>query len=722
MLNSHPGRYLRAPFQQHCRLQRNVVTLSVTPSYGVGIHALNAHNGRLVVVRLFSTGLKLHDTSQPSTPLTSTQPKPPKEEGPLEIVLREAKEAKEKEKDKLAASSTEGSSPPALAASDSAVSHPEKKSGAVQVETKKSLWERTVHEVQHYWEGLKLLWVEVKISGRLFRKLLNGSKLTRREQRQLRRTTGDLARLVPFMIIVLVPFLELALPLILYLFPNMLPSTFESKFQQEEKRKKLLKVRLEMAKFLQETVEEVSVSGTAASAAQEYNAFFKKYRNSGEQAPTDEILKIASKFHNELTLQNLSRPQLVSMARYMNVIVFGTDTFLRNQIERRLNNLKADDRMIAAEGVDSLTIPELQQICQSRGIRVTGVSPARLRSELSQWLELHLKYNIPSTILILSRAFTLSDRIPATTEEAVQRNAEALQAALTALPDQVMNEAALKMHEAEGTATYKQKLNVLQEQEELIADELEQEAAEEEQKKSKELEKANELEKAKEKLKEQTTDTAVTQSPATSEEKQVAPIEPTEQEHEVITEKELQKLGDALKTCAAESPLDELKEKLDELKEDHKEFKEDLEELKEVANVEPGKVATALSERVNRMITKIEAELARTESAIGSKLKIVQPEDGHITITELEEVLKVLADHPDDDRIKRIVKKLDRDDDGRVALTEIIHLASETEKEGYGVVIDPAAPKNATDGKSADLKPTETSQAAASTPIATPKI
>lgn len=49
----------------------------------------------------------------------------------------------------------------------------------------------------------------------------------------------------------LIPFLELALPLLLKLFPNMLPSTFEDKMKKEEEVKKRLVVKMEVAKFLQ---------------------------------------------------------------------------------------------------------------------------------------------------------------------------------------------------------------------------------------------------------------------------------------------------------------------------------------------------------------------------------------------------------------------------------------------------------------------------------------
>ncbi|KAF8939632.1 hypothetical protein BGZ58_009133 [Dissophora ornata] len=345
--------------------------------------------------------------------------------------------------------------------------------GAV-AQPKKSLWERFKLEMIHYWHGTKLLGKEIKISTKLAGRLLNGNKLTRREQRQLRRTTGDLLRLVPFSVFLIVPFMELLLPVALKLFPNMLPSTFEDKFAEEEKKKKLLKMRLEMAKFLQETIEESGIPGSSrAEAVKEFGDFFRKVRTTGDQASTDELIRVAKLFHDELTLDNLSRPQLVSMCRYMNLNAFGTDNFLRYQIRNKMNSIKQDDKLIMAEGVDSLTTRELQAACQSRGIRTGGVSTARLRSELEQWLELNLTYAIPSSLLILSRAFSFSD------SKEMATPVEALQATLSSLPDSLLTETELHVSELEGAATAQQKLEVLEQQEELIADELAQEEKEE---------------------------------------------------------------------------------------------------------------------------------------------------------------------------------------------------------------------------------------------------
>lgn len=105
-----------------------------------------------------------------------------------------------------------------------------------------------LQEAHHYWIGSKLLWTDVKISTKYSVKILQGNHLTRREKKQLTRTIADLFRLVPMVIIVVIPFLEFALPVLLKLFPNMLPSTFEDKMKKEEEIKKRLGARIEIAK------------------------------------------------------------------------------------------------------------------------------------------------------------------------------------------------------------------------------------------------------------------------------------------------------------------------------------------------------------------------------------------------------------------------------------------------------------------------------------------
>jgi hypothetical protein len=115
---------------------------------------------------------------------------------------------------------------------------------------KPSLWERTKRftkeTIDHYWKGTKLFYYETKTTIGILNQLTKGKTLTRRERRQLVRTTTDMFRLIPFLVFVIVPFMEFLLPVALKIFPNMLPSTFEDtlkkvKTKNENKNKNMEK-------------------------------------------------------------------------------------------------------------------------------------------------------------------------------------------------------------------------------------------------------------------------------------------------------------------------------------------------------------------------------------------------------------------------------------------------------------------------------------------------
>ena len=104
-----------------------------------------------------------------------------------------------------------------------------------------------------------------------------GYELSRRESRQLKRTTQDLIRLVPFSVFVIVPFAELLLPVALKLFPNMLPSTYEGESAKEAKRVALSKTRKDVSNFLRTTIQESGLYlSKATKQSEEFTEFFSK--------------------------------------------------------------------------------------------------------------------------------------------------------------------------------------------------------------------------------------------------------------------------------------------------------------------------------------------------------------------------------------------------------------------------------------------------------------
>jgi LETM1 and EF-hand domain-containing protein 1 len=337
-----------------------------------------------------------------------------------------------------------------------------------EVKQKLTLWEKIKHEAAHYWDGTKLLGFEIKISSKLALKMAAGYELTRRERRQLQRTVQDLGRLIPFLPFVIVPFAELLLPVALKLFPNMLPSTYEGQSSKDAKAKRLRSTRKEVSEFLRTTLKETGLPISAENAQRaEFAEFFRKVRSTGEKPSSDEIVKVCKIFKDDLTLDNLSRPQLVSICRYMNITSFGTDNFLRYQVRVRMRQIKRDDRAIAYEGVDTLSVPELQTACASRGLRTYGVSPGRLRDDLKTWLDLRLKQGVPSTILVLSNAFVYVQGKEADATSQI----DALEAVLSSVPEELYHEIELEVNTTEGAATNKQRLEVLKEQQELIEEE-----------------------------------------------------------------------------------------------------------------------------------------------------------------------------------------------------------------------------------------------------------
>ncbi|XP_069801174.1 LETM1 domain-containing protein LETM2, mitochondrial isoform X2 [Dendropsophus ebraccatus] len=280
---------------------------------------------------------------------------------------------------------------------------------------RKSIGQRVVDEIKHFYHGFRLLWIDTKTAARMVWRLLHGQVLTRRERRRLMRTCADLFRLVPFMVFVIVPFMEFLLPVFLKLFPEMLPSTFESESKKEEKMKKKLGAKLEMAKFLQETISEMArrnKAETGGDRQQQFSSYVQQVRVTGEQPTTQEIVRFSKLFEDELTLEHLERSQLAALCRLLELPPIGTNNLLRFQLLMKLRSIKTDDEMISKEGVNNLTVAELQAASRTRGMRSLGLTEEQLRDQLKQWLDLHLTENVPPSLLLLSRALYLTDVKP----------------------------------------------------------------------------------------------------------------------------------------------------------------------------------------------------------------------------------------------------------------------------------------------------------------------
>lgn len=324
--------------------------------------------------------------------------------------------------------------------------------------SKPSLWIRFKQEVDHYKQGSVKFGQETKASFNILLKLYKSNSidtLSRRERMQLARTGADMLRLVPFSIFVLVPFLELLLPIFIKLFPNMLPSTFENSETRKNRidaishsRKTahdaLHLVLLDLttsqdktnssslspspssttsyltlsAKKLSEILQETHIS-TASHPIKERLSELGSLIQSNKISSTGFTPESLSTQHLNaicsllgITSLKSKGKQTLPIVKIVNsrLIFLGTDALRRFRLRTHLQELKKDDKLISLEGVDSLLPAELVQACQMRGIPTLNLDTTKsekeyletLKADLQQWLDLTVYYGFPMLLVILS--------------------------------------------------------------------------------------------------------------------------------------------------------------------------------------------------------------------------------------------------------------------------------------------------------------------------------
>jgi len=610
---------------------------------------------------------------------------------------------------------------------DLAVKVSVEKKASKEVQVKKSLGERVMAELKHYYSGFKLLFLDVKISSKIIWKTVHGKTLSRRENRQLVRTVSDLFRLVPFSVFIIVPFMELLLPVALKLFPGMLPSTFTSADEREVKLRRALKAKLEYARFLQKTLDSMGPTDSSShhsKSASDFVKFYDKMKSgTAEPVTNKDILKFSKLFEDAITLDNMTRGQLVAICRLLEFTPIGTNAFLRFQIEMQLRKLKADDIIIAKEGVEQMTVAELQTACKERGMRAVGLTKEKLVNQLKQWIELSTNEKVPSSLLLLSRTLFLPETVAP---------AQAIEASISSLPETVATGAKAKIGEREGKIDNVTRLEIIQQEQEKIeleAKEQERIKAEKEKKALEEKAKADRLAQAalEQAIEEQSVRmpppapptaegivkeaTSILRKATVSQEGDLADaglgvavtahLADVMQESapkkavaksataEELTTDDLSALREAIDALSQEKGQSFIGEHevLSDIKQELVDYEEDLSELKDVAEstgrkqLHQTKGAARLFKKVNRIMGRMDtvvAKLKTRESKLTENIDILQKSEAHeghlVTVQDLLGAVQGLQKVPDSSRLERIsevIASMDEDSDGIVKVEHV---------------------------------------------------
>merc|ERR1719399_744620 len=273
-----------------------------------------------------------------------------------------------------------------------------------------------------------------------------------------------------------------------------------------------------------------------------------------------------------------------------------------------------------------------------------------MRSQLTEWLDLSLKRNLPSSLILLSKAFRLtpmSPRRPATAATADEETLEGMRDTLESLPEEVVEVVAKSLDvEAKESA----KLEDLQRQEVLIereAQEQEQEEAEAEAEAAERAEPA-----AEEELLVGEPMMAATAAPA-------APAALTEEQKQ----RKIAAVTSALAVLASGSSISQERARFADLVRteigsfnarlaeqggtqltfSQGQLKAKGEKAGDTKDSKASQAREALSQSVTKVIRRLDEELDKVDDRVGDSLKLIdRDQDGIVTREEIEGALGYL--------------------------------------------------------------------------------
>lgn len=259
-----------------------------------------------------------------------------------------------------------------------------------------SLYQRLQKWLQPFVHGSKALYNENKMAWQIRARLKQqaGEKnnvLTRQEMMILRQAHRDLLKSLPLLAFFCVPLAGYAAPLIGYQFPKqLLPWQFwrpdqRTQFFAEDAQAKAAFYPELRALLLQMDRKQKCLDEMLA-------------RNQNEGLNPAEVAELTPFFdaNGPAHLDQLSRHHLLVLSRsialfpaFSWIVQLLPKNYLLQYLERRVEALHVDDQMLLREGIDSLSLSELEFACEERGI-VSGYGNIEdMRASLKEWLAMY---------------------------------------------------------------------------------------------------------------------------------------------------------------------------------------------------------------------------------------------------------------------------------------------------------------------------------------------
>lgn len=385
----------------------------------------------------------------------------------------------------------------------------------------------------------------------------------------------------------------------------------------------------------------------------------------------------------------------------MGISPYGHDIFLKFKLRSRLNAIKRDDMEIMWEGgAGSLTDEEVAKACRDRGIK-EGTSYSQMRKQLADWLDLSQKKEIPSSLLIMSRALLYTKA-----DSTAQESEESILETLGSLPEDVIMD--VKQSMDVGGTNNVERLQEIMRQAKLIEIESEREARKEkeDEEKRKKKEEGEEVEvvgageKSDEVPDETTDDKVISKTVAELEQKIIdehfkpdkegAELASSSTEDEDVDEKDEEEMAKELDTIrSALSSLEELASNsaVTREREELRNLKLELAEAEQFVKETEGVAGTDLR-RFKSLVSRLEREVERVDAKVGLRMKLLdQDNDGLMSLKEFKDAMSLIVSDSDESVIEDTLARLDANADGNISIEDVTRVLHEMQFE-LGVAVD----------------------------------
>lgn len=279
--------------------------------------------------------------------------------------------------------------------------------------------EGTAHAFWWLVHGMRDMGYDIRLALSLIAKRTRGRKLTRSEEKILSRTSKDVFKIFPMIPFVVIPAAEFLLPVVLKVFPSMLPTQFSDLTKQEQTEEQRALEQLEGSRSLLNSLSRLAQKKAAPGKGGEpgdpdmaaFAVFLDRILLGRQIVHTEEICRLAPLFEDRLALVKMPREALGYLGRMWAIpTTNGNTEYMCAQLEEELIKLRKDDRAIRRDGIESMTNKELREACRNRNIRSFDLDSGTLREYLNDWLCLTLDREVPPSLVLVSRAFMISSK------------------------------------------------------------------------------------------------------------------------------------------------------------------------------------------------------------------------------------------------------------------------------------------------------------------------